>query len=377
MAVLDSQSRGDERAGETSKGCLADRPPTRSWPWLFLWDWGVYLFKTARRQRDWKIGLLREAGAWLVILGLATALPNQGRWAVFHGGTFGFFVGMGASWTFVFGFSNLPPGGRRWVRFLGMGALVVLALMAIGDLVSGFHDGLVGRQGPLWGESPRTALSFLAACFITVVLALLFDRIERHQREAQRQRRLAEESRDMALRTRLAPHFIFNALNTLHAQIEGDPQGAQATTERLAALFRQVLDFSSQATIPLRRELAFIEAYLGIEQARLGDRLQVEILIPEDLETAEVPPLSLQVLVENAIKHGVAPLEAGGPVRIGAERQKDALSVWVEDPGPGLSSRQGTGTALETLRQRLERPEDLVMGMVEGRHRVGFRWRQP
>lgn len=183
-------------------------------------------------------------------------------------------------------------------------------------------------------------------------------------------------AREQALRAKLAPHFIFNTLNTLHAQIDQDPRGAQATTERLAQLFRQVIEASDQVTIPLKEELAFVEAYLGIEQARLGERLRVSIQVPEELEHAGVPPLSLQVMVENAIKHGVAPLERGGEIRIGAERTGGAVYLWVEDPGSGLSAHRGTGTALDTLRQRLERPEDLVMGMVDGRYRVGFRWRQ-
>lgn len=183
------------------------------------------------------------------------------------------------------------------------------------------------------------------------------------------------DAREQALRAKLAPHFIFNTLNTLHAQIEQDPRGAQATTERLAQLFRQVIEASDQATIPLKQELTFVEAYLGIEQARLGDRLRVSIQIPEELESAPVPPLSLQVLVENAIKHGVAPLERGGEVRIGAERKDGVLRLWVEDPGPGFSHYRGTGTALDTLRQRLERPQDLEMGLVDGCHRVSFRWR--
>ena len=182
-------------------------------------------------------------------------------------------------------------------------------------------------------------------------------------------------AREDALRARLAPHFIFNTLNTLHAQIEADPRGAQATTERLAQLFRQVICAADQPTISLKQELAFVEAYLGIEQARLGERLKVVVEVPEDLETMLIPPLSLQVLVENAVKHGVAPLEQGGVVRIGAERREGALYLWVEDPGTGASPNKGTGTALETLRQRLERPGDLEMGMVGGRHRVSFRWR--
>jgi signal transduction histidine kinase len=183
------------------------------------------------------------------------------------------------------------------------------------------------------------------------------------------------EAREQALRAKLAPHFIFNTLNTLHAQIEQDPHGAQATTQRLAQLFRQVISASDHLTIPLRQELAFVEAYLGIEQARLGERLQVTIEVPEELEAAEVPPLSLQVLVENAVKHGVAPREQGGEVRIGVEQRAGFLHLWVEDPGSGISPEKGTGTALETLRQRLEKPDDLQMAKVGGRHRVSFQWR--
>ena len=184
------------------------------------------------------------------------------------------------------------------------------------------------------------------------------------------------DAREQVLQAKLAPHFIFNTLNTLHAQIDQDPRAAQATTERLAELFRRVVEAANHPTIPLKQELAFVEAYLGIERARLGERLRVTVDVPEALEAAQVPPLSLQVLVENAVKHGVAPLEQGGEVRIGAEQKERVLHLWVEDPGPGVSALQGTGTALATLRQRLEKPEDLDMGLVEGRHRVGFRWRQ-
>ena len=183
-----------------------------------------------------------------------------------------------------------------------------------------------------------------------------------------------QEARAQALRSRLAPHFIFNTLNTLKAQIATDPSAAEAMTDRLARLFRQVLEVSDEPTIPLKQELAFVEAYLGIEQARLGDRLRVVLDIPEELESVEIPPLSLQVLVENAVKHGVAPLEQGGEVRIGAERREGDLYLWVEDPGMGHSAQRGTGTALDTLRQRLEKPENLTMIQANGRFRVGFSW---
>ena len=266
-------------------------------------------------------------------------------------------------------------GWLGWVRAFAMGLSLSEFLTGTSDFVRGFQSGFKGTldQGPF----PATWTSFSTYLLVSLALMLLIRRMAHHRSEAERQKQAAEEARQQTLRARLAPHFMFNALNTLHAQIDQDPRGAQATTERLAQLFRQVMEASDLITIPLKQELAFVEAYLGIEQARLGSRLRVVIQIPEALEVAQVPPLSLQVLVENAIKHGVAPLEGGGEVSIGAAQTGTLLHLWVEDPGPGFSTRQGTGTALDTLRQRLDRPEDLAMGMTDGRHRVGFRWRQP
>jgi hypothetical protein len=305
-----------------------------------------------------------------------------------------------ATWQWLTGLNKAGRGVRRALYLLAFAAPIVwIGLWVTGgahDAYEGFQAGY--REGANMatqerlerGEAPKApmppppnpfpvmppGIQLASWILFTLILAKLLDLMEQRGAEADRQRELAKEARSEALRGKLAPHFIFNALNTLHAQIEADPKGAEATTEKLAALFRQVLEVSDKATIPLRQELNFIEAYLGIEQARLGNRLRVSVEIPEELESSEIPPLSLQVLVENAIKHGVNPLEPGGEVRIGAQQREAFLHLWVEDPGPGFSVHRGTGTALETLRQRLEKPEDLEMGMVDGRHRVGFRWRQ-
>lgn len=185
-----------------------------------------------------------------------------------------------------------------------------------------------------------------------------------------------EIARDHSLRARLAPHFLFNALNSLKAQMAQDPQAASRTLDRLAELFRQLVQTADQPTVPLREELAFVEAYLGIEQTRLGNRLKIEIQVPEELEDVPVPPFSLQVLVENAVKHGVAPLESGGTVMIRAERSNGYLVLSVTDPGDGQGcGTPGTGTALETLRMRLACPGDLEIRRAEGHHRVMFRWK--
>jgi len=181
------------------------------------------------------------------------------------------------------------------------------------------------------------------------------------------------EAQQGALRARLMPHFLFNSFNTLHAQIEEDPGAAQETTERLASLFRQVLEVTEQATVPLRGELAFVENYLGIERIRMGERLKVVIDIPEDAANAPVPVLGLQVLVENAIKHGVEPRVQGGEVRISARIEGKRLRVCVQDPGDGTRrSTNGSGKALANLRARLARPSDLVLAPVDGGFQASF-----
>lgn len=328
------------------------------------------------------------------------------------------FKGLGSGWAHV-GFwvgvvacggsvavwrKGLGAAGRGWRRALYLTALagtIVWMALSVGDFLEGFRKGVtegfaMGRamaqaerheQGlapappgpsPLEGRVigiQDSQIKFWMWVLFTGLATVGLHRLQAHSEEAERQGRLAREARGQALRAKLAPHFIFNTLNTLHAQIEEDPRGAQATTERLAALFRQVVEVSDQATVPLKKELAFVEAYLGIEQARMGGRLRVRVEVPEELETLPVPPLSLQVLVENAIKHGVAPLERGGEVRVGAERRGNDLYLFVDDPGDGKGTEKGTGTALETLRQRLAIPTDLSMGQVQGGYRVGFLWR--
>lgn len=195
-----------------------------------------------------------------------------------------------------------------------------------------------------------------------------------NQRAGQKTLKSLQAAQDQSLRAKLAPHFLFNTLNSLKVQIEKDPTAASRTVDRLASLFRQLVEAADRPRVPIKEELAFVEAYLGIERARMGDRLQVRVDVPEDLEDLEVPPFALQVLVENAVKHGVAPLEAGGLVTVRARKEGAFLVITVQDPGSGPGAGvPGTGTALETLRQRLGRPEDLVMGMVDGRHEASFR----
>jgi len=183
----------------------------------------------------------------------------------------------------------------------------------------------------------------------------------------------ALRERDQALQSQLAPHFILNALTTLKAQIAEDPTEAQATVDLLARLVREVVELAQQAQVPLSREVAFTEAYLGLEQARLGERLRVDLDLPEDLEEWPVPPLSLQILAENAVKHGIASRPQGGTVNVRAEQTAEGLRLSVEDPGTGLSSQRGSGQGLDLLRRRLVHTGDLQLEVLPtGGHRASL-----
>jgi two-component system, LytTR family, sensor kinase len=159
-----------------------------------------------------------------------------------------------------------------------------------------------------------------------------------------------------ALRYQLNPHFLFNTLNAISTLVV-DKRNAEAgkMISRLSDFLRLTLDRPDVEEVPLSDEIEFARRYLEIEQVRFGDRLSVNIDVDDDAWTARVPALVLQPLVENAIRHAVAPREAGGRIEIGARVAGRAVQVWVADDGPGLNANgNGTGIGLANTRERLQ-----------------------
>jgi two-component system, LytTR family, sensor kinase len=172
-----------------------------------------------------------------------------------------------------------------------------------------------------------------------------------------RERSLTSEAELRALRAQVNPHFLFNALNTIGFLIQTSPQRAHATLMKLTALLRGVLR-SGGAAVTLGEELALVTAYLEIEQARFDERLQVGIDVPEPLRGMSVPPLVIQPLVENAIKHGVAPSRAGGRIDVRARINRDTLVVTVRNTGVAtteveIADGRRRGVGLTNLQARL------------------------
>jgi LytS/YehU family sensor histidine kinase len=158
----------------------------------------------------------------------------------------------------------------------------------------------------------------------------------------------------VALRAQINPHFLFNALNTIRYFVRTDSEAARRLLLDLSEVFQRAL--RSEEFVSLQDELDYVASYLALEEARLGERLQVEWTVEvEDGLEQPVPTLILQPIVENAVVHGVAKKSAGGTVRITAERVGEDLMLRVEDDGPGieptklaqmLTSGQETGTSI-------------------------------
>jgi sensor histidine kinase YesM len=173
--------------------------------------------------------------------------------------------------------------------------------------------------------------------------------------ERERAEKLLAEARLASLESRLHPHFLFNTLNAISALIPDDPAGAEKLVEQLAALLRFSLDAGVRHTVPLRTDVEIVRAYLGIEQARLGDRLRYAIELPAELESCAVPSLALHTLVQNSVKHVAATRSETTEIRVRGEARDGRLWLSVWDAGASFSLETvPPGHGLDTLRARLQ-----------------------
>jgi two-component system, LytTR family, sensor kinase len=166
------------------------------------------------------------------------------------------------------------------------------------------------------------------------------------------------EAQLQSLQRQLHPHFLFNTLNTISGLLRTDPDGADKMIDRLGDLLRMTLHKSNIQEVPLKEELDVLQKYVEIEQTRFGSRLNVEMHVPHEVLDAQVPSLLLQPLVENAIRHGIAPNARPGWIAIHALREDDDLVLQIRDSGDGLPPDRlmalNRGVGLDNTRSRLE-----------------------
>ncbi len=278
-----------------------------------------------------------------------------------------------------------PRGGRALAvsAHVLLGSSFVVALVALDKLLFGLRAG--------WGASaivretllylrPNEWTYLLGAFYAFVATLVYWVRAERDlvgQRLARAEAEAAAAREALrSLRARLNPHFLLNVLHSIGILARREPPAAEQALERLGGLLRYVLDDLDGAEVELGDEWRFVEDYLAVERLRLGTRLRVECALDAELLELRVPPFTLQVLVENAVRHGLAGRAEGGCVRVEARRVGDELRLSVQDDGSGVGSPEtaGAGLGLRALRRQLEtrapRPGRLMIQSAPG---AGFR----
>ena len=177
----------------------------------------------------------------------------------------------------------------------------------------------------------------------------------------------ATTARLAELQSRIRPHFLFNTLNSAIALVRAEPAKAEALLEDLSDLFRQALVDQGES-VSLAQEIALAQAYLAIEKVRFGDRLQVDWALDESANTARLPPLLLQPLVENAVCHGVEPSASGASVKVSTQRRGSKVVIKVTNTVPAGQGQAGQGVALNNVRERLALLHD-----VQGQFKSGLK----
>jgi sensor histidine kinase YesM len=198
------------------------------------------------------------------------------------------------------------------------------------------------------------ALLYLASAAFHYLL-LAQERAREAERERLRLRMLAQDAELKALRAQINPHFLFNSLNSLSALTSLDPAKARTMCVRLSDFLRLTLGLGERSSVPLREEFDLLRTYLDIEQVRFGARLQVRWEVEESVLEHPLPPLLLQPLVENAIKHGIGRLPEGGELLLTAAMVEGELALGIANPrDPEEAPAKGLGLGLRAVRERLE-----------------------
>jgi sensor histidine kinase YesM len=231
-----------------------------------------------------------------------------------------------------------------------MQALALVCTATLGSLGAGLIFMFVGLDSPTeyWAD-------FRAVLPFSVVISLMFGlsistyetlrfklqaaalELRTRQVEQERAYKLLAEAQLSSLESRIHPHFLFNTLNSIAALIPSDPARAEDTVGKLASLLRFSLNANQSGLVPLSQELKIVRDYLEIEQTRFGSRLRYRITVPEELEQVKLPPLALQSIVENSIKHVVSQRSQGAEIQISGARDSGRIRIEVLDDGPGFS----------------------------------------
>jgi hypothetical protein len=237
-------------------------------------------------------------------------------------------------------------------------ALWLLACYGWASALEWMEPGLAPRES--YPDSLPLLASFGIGLFlIAAAIHYLIESLQsarRTERNALELQVLARDAELKALRAQIDPHFLFNSLNSISALTSTDSAAARTMTLMLADFLRMSMNYGALEMIRLEQEIALVQHFLDIEKVRFGSRLVVRTEIGEGTLSAQVPPLLLQPLVENAVNHGIAQLPDGGLLLLRTERDGTSLRLIIRNPvDPRRIKPRGGGMGLQIVRQRLER----------------------
>jgi two-component system sensor histidine kinase AlgZ len=261
---------------------------------------------------------------------------------------------------------RIAPIQKTWIwRLLGTHVLAaqILSLLWLGagKLLAHALSFVPALQGIEARFAEKTAIVYGAGC-VFYLLAVSFHYVSlaqeaTHELEA-RAMQTSIQARDAelkALKAQINPHFLFNSLNSISALTSIDPARARDMCVLLGDFLRLTLGLGEKTSVRLSEELDLLQKYMAIEKVRFGARLKMHEEIQEESKVCLLPPLLLQPLVENAVKHGIAGLPEGGDVRLAVQRQNGRLSILVENSwDPEAPPRRSGGLGLKNVQMRLE-----------------------
>jgi len=233
------------------------------------------------------------------------------------------------------------------VRAVVAGSLVQLVIIAA-------HRYMPGGPAPFTLAAASAPANGFGVLVLQLILNDAHQRVEgqQHKLDIEKSQAMVAEAQLMSLRARVHPHFLFNALTSIAALCSIDPSKAEQAIVRLSQLMRRMLESGPTSQLPLADELEYVRAYIEIEQHRFGDRLTIVWDIDSDIDTVQLPPFSVQILVENAVNHGIGQVLRAGTVRISARVSEAHVVIAVRDDGAGIEhSRLKSAARLESPRQ--------------------------
>jgi two-component system LytT family sensor kinase len=256
-----------------------------------------------------------------------------------------------------FGLLELP------IRSLIPSFLVLTLVVAVlGGITEEILRGLLGLhfrqdiQISFMGHALRRVFSAFPAFFIWNLIYYLYHVIEVTRSREMDRLRLQHEVKELELRTlksHINPHFIFNALNGIRSLIEDHPEQAREAVTMMSRILRSSLQLNTAKTVPLAREMEIVSDYLALERMRFEDRLQVHFEIQPETLGLPVPPMMLQMLVENGIKHGISHRKTGGRIEVHSRIDAEGHTLVVRNTGVYAKRNKGVGFGIQSTTHRL------------------------